>query len=393
MNFGHARRADWAFDPDVLYLNHGTVGATPRRVQAARRALLEELERQPATFLLRELTGVRVGGPRPDPPRMRVAAAAVASFLGARADDLAFVDNSTTGANAVMRSFPLGPGDEVLVTELGYGGVSNAARHAARDRGASFRQIAVPEPWRGPERILERLEAEIGAATRILVVDHLTSGTALVLPIAEIVALCRRRGVAVLVDGAHAPASLDLRLPEIGADWYVGNLHKWAWAPISSGILWAAPERQATLHPAVVSWGLDQGLAMEFDLPGTRDPTPHLAAPEGIAMLREWGVAAVREWNHRLAWQAAHLLAERWGTRFEAPESMIAGMAAIPLPASVEPGQEAAERLRDRLLHEDGIEVLVKTFQGRTWIRISAQVYNELADFERLGEAVARKIG
>jgi isopenicillin-N epimerase len=224
--------------------------------------------------------------------------------------------------------------------------------------------------------------------TKLLVVDHISSETALILPVAEVARRAHERGVPVFVDGAHAPGAIPLDIPLLGADWYTGNLHKWAWAPRSSGILWAAPERQPGLHPAVISWGLDQGFTAEFDLIGTRDPSPFLAAPAAIALMREFGVEAVMHWNHRLAWDAARLLCEAFGTTMPMPESMVATMATVPLPERCGADAADAARLRDALLFEDRIEAQVHAKDGRLWTRVSAQVYNELADFERLAEAV-----
>ena len=389
--FGHAMRAQWGLDPAILDLHHGTVGATPRRVLAAQQSIRDEAERQPARFMLRELTEIVVGGGLPSPPRMRVAAEIVAAFVGARGEDLVFVENATTGVNAVLRSFPLKPGDEILMTDLGYGAVGNAAQFTARERGAAVKVVRIPYPVSDPGEIAAAIAAAIGPRTRIVVLDHITSESALVMPVAETAALCRARGVAVLVDGAHAPGAIALDVPSLGADWYVANLHKWAWAPRSSGFLWAPLGRQGGLHPTVISWGLGLGFTAEFDLLGTRDPSMYLAAPAAIAFLRELGAEAVRAYNHGLAWSAAQLLAARWGTKLEVPESMIGTMATVPLPARLGDQDADAARLRDALLFEDRIEVQVHEWRGRLWARISAQVYNEISDYERLAEAVARR--
>ena len=241
--FGHRMLEQWALDPEVTYLNHGTVGATPRRVLAAQQALRDEMERQPSRFMLRELVG-HIGVVPQAPTRMRGAAATVAGFLGAAADDVVFVDNATAGANAVLRSLELNAGDEILVTDHGYGAVTHASHYAARRAGATVRAVELPFPVAEPMQIANTIDAAIGPATRLLIVDHVTSGSALVLPVADMAARCRARGVAVLVDGAHAPGALDLDIGALGADWYTANLHKWAWAPRSCGILWASPERQ-----------------------------------------------------------------------------------------------------------------------------------------------------
>ena len=389
--FGDAVRLEWPLRPDVTYLNHGTVGVTPHRVLAAQQALRDEIEREPSRFLLRELTSIVVGQPRPDKPRMRQAADVVAAFLGARGDDLVFVDNATTGVNAVLRSFPFQPGDEVLVTDLGYGGVTNAATFAARERGATMRTAIMPYPVRSPGQLVDACVNALTPRTTLAVIDHITSQSALILPIAEITEAFHARGVAVLADGAHGPGAIPLDLPSLGVDWYVANLHKWMWVPRSSGILWAPPERQQGLHPAVISWGLDQGFTAEFDLPGTRDPTPHLSAPAALAMMEDLGVSAVQRYNHTLAWDGARLLAQRWGTPFEAPETLIGTMATVALPEAAGRTAEDALTVRDRLLFDHGIEVQVHAYKERLHARISAQIYSTLADIERLAEAVATR--
>ena len=391
MTFGRHLRPQWLLDPALTYLNHPTVGATPRRVLEAQRATQDEAERQPSRFLLRELTAIVVGAPRQERPRMRVAADAVAAFVGARGDDLVFVDNTTTGVNAVLRSFPFAPGDELLVSDLGYGGIARAAAFAARERGAVVRTVPVAPPFTA-DGIADTFESAVGPRTRLAIVDHIAAEAAIILPLAEIAARLKRRGVAVLADGAHAPGGIPLDVPSLGVDWYVANLHKWAFVPRSSGFLWAAPARQAGLHPAVISWGLDKGFTTEFDLVGTRDPSPHLAAPAALAFIASFGLNAVLSHNHDLAWRGAHMLAERWGTSFNTPESLVGSMATITLPSPLGSTRDDAARLRDALLFEDQIEVPVHASRDRLHSRVSAQIYNDLEDYERLAEAVGRRL-
>ncbi|HUF47588.1 MAG TPA: aminotransferase class V-fold PLP-dependent enzyme [Vicinamibacterales bacterium] len=385
--FGRVMRAHWPLDPGVTYLNHGTVGVTPIRVLAAQQAIRDEIERQPSAFMLREMSNW-VGGPRDRPTRIRAAADIVARFIGARGPDVVFVDNATAGANAVLRSFHLAPGDEILATDFGYGAVTNAARFAARERGATVRVVTLPYPDYDEARAVETVERAIGSATKLAVVDHVAAETAIVLPLAEIAARCQARGVPVLADGAHAPGQIALDVPSLGVDWYTGNLHKWAHAPRSSGLLWAHPDRQASLHPPVISWGLDQGFTAEFDWVGTRDPSPWLAAPAGIAFLEEMGFDEIRRYCHGLAWRSAHRLAAAWGTDFTIPESAVGSMATVPLPASLGSTPEAARTLRDHLLFDDYIEVQLHASHGRLWVRISAQIYNDNDDVQRLEQAV-----
>jgi isopenicillin-N epimerase len=205
-------------------------------------------------------------------------------------------------------------------------------------------------------------------------------------------ARCREKGVPVLVDGAHAPGVLPLDVPALDVDYYVANLHKWAHAPRSSGFLWAAPERQASLHPPVISWGLDKGFRAEFDWVGTRDLSAWLAAPAGLAFLDELGCEAVRAYNHRLVWDAARTLCERFETKLERSEASAGFMVTLPLPKALGSTAEDAARVRDALLVEDGIEVQVHASHGQLRTRIAAQVYNEASDFEKLGDAVMRRL-
>jgi isopenicillin-N epimerase len=382
--------AEWPLDPAITYLNHGTVGVAPKRVLARQQALRDEIERQPARVMLREVGGFIPG--RTEPSRLRVAAAEIAAFIGARSDDVVFVDNATAGVNAVMRSIApsLEPGDEFLLTDHGYGSNLRTATLVTRERGAVVRTVAVPYPAFDAAELVARIAAACTPRTRLLVIDHITSESGLILPVREVAEACRSLGVPVLVDGAHAPGVLRLDVPSIGADWYVGNLHKWAHAPRSSGVFWAHPSRQDGLHPAVISWGLDAGFQAEFDWLGTRDPTPWLAAPEGLASLRDLGLDAIWRYNHALAWRAATELAAHWRTPRPASEHEIGFMATVGLPDRLGATPADAARVRNHLLFEDAIEVQVHAGYGRLWTRVSAQVYTEWADIERLSDAVDR---
>ena len=231
----------------------------------------------------------------------------------------------------------------------------------------------------------------IGPRTRVAVLDHITSESGLVFPLAQLAALCRHRGVPVLADGAHAPGVLPLDIPALGVDWYTANLHKWAHAPRSCGFLWAHRSRQADLHPPVISWGLDQGWLAEFDWVGTRDPSAWLAAPDGIAFLQELDFDAVRKYNHALAWDAAKLLTTRWDTELGVEEDHVGFMVTVPLPGRLGSEPNDAAHLRDALLFEDGIEIQVHATYGRLWARVSCQVYNDEGDIEKLAQSVEKR--
>ena len=374
-------------DPEIAYLNHGTVGAPPRRVIAEQRRIQDVIERQPAQFQLRELADVDASG-EPAVPHMRVATTAIAHHVGAAPADLVFVDNATTGVNAVLRSFPFDPGDEILVMSLGYGGVNNIVTFLCDTAGTVMRQVTLPGPGGEPDQYVSAIAGALTARTRICLIDHITSQTALVLPVADIARACHDAGVLVLVDGAHAPGAIDLDIESLGVDWYVANLHKWAFAPRSCGILWADPRVQSHLHPVTISWGYGNGLGAEFDLLGTRDPSACLVAPFAFDLLNEWGGADLMRHNHDTVWRAAHRLTERWGTSFTTPESMIGPMATIDLPAGLGATKEDADNLRRALLADSLIEVPVFGDGERLSLRLSAQIYNDDADFDRLADAI-----
>jgi isopenicillin-N epimerase len=396
IRFGRAMLAHFPLEPGGVYLNHGTVGVTPLAVMRARVQILDEIERHPARTMIRELmrlgTLMRANELAAAPPaRLRAAASRVAAFLGVAGDGLVFVDNASSGVNAVLRSIALEADDEVLIPDLAYGGVVRAATFIAHERGAVVRRVPMPFPARDAGEYVRAIEAALGPRTRLAILDHVASETALVLPLAEMAAACRARGIAVLVDGAHAPGAIDVDIDRLGVDWYAANLHKWAFAPRGCGVLWAAPERRRGLHPAVISWGVtNDDWLQEFDWTGTRDPSPWLAAPAGLDFMCDvLGLAAMREHNHRLAWESARHLAERWGRPWTTSEAMVGCMVTVPLPERFGPADAVtAQRLRDALLFEHGIEIPVIAVAGALWLRLSVQVYNDDGDIERLADAI-----
>lgn len=374
----------WDLDPGCTFLNHGSFGATPRAVLDAQSRLRAEMERQPVRFFTRALDALL------DDARARVA-----GFLGADPEDLVFVRNATEGVNAALAALDLAPGDEVLTLDHAYNACANALAAHARRRGARVVTAALRFPLDAPGEALEALVSRATSRTRALLLDHVTSPTALVLPAEEIVRHFESRGVAVIVDGAHAPGMIPLDLARLGASYYTGNLHKWVCAPKTAGFLWARRERHAGLRPLAISHGansprLDRSrLHLEFDWPGTFDPTAILSAPEAIAFmggLLPGGWSALRDANRALCLDGRAALCEALGVAPPCPDEMVGSMASVPLALDA----ARAEALHDALLDRHRVEVPVIPWSSPegVFVRVSAQAHNAPGDYARLIDAL-----
>jgi isopenicillin-N epimerase len=383
----------WTLDLAVAFLNHGSFGAAPRPVLAAQEAWRRRMEAEPVRFFSRELE-----------PAMDAARQALGAFVGADPDDLAFVPNATAGFNTVLRSLRFSPGDELLTTDHAYNAAKNAMEYVAARDGASVVIAAVPFPSGGAGEVVEAVLAAVTPRTRLALLDHVTSATALVLPIDTLVAELNARGIETLVDGAHAPGQVSLDVPAIGATYYTANLHKWVCAPKGSGFLWVRRDRQAQIRPLSISHGANSPKAdrsrfrVEFDWTGTADPSAYLAVPDAIRFggeLIPGGWAALRERNHALALAARDLLCERLGIEAPAPDEMVGCMASVPLPLETEPGRVQGIELSDDPVHDElerlGMQVMVTPWpqrpDGGPWrrlVRISAAAYNDLEQYRHL---------
>jgi isopenicillin-N epimerase len=377
--YGRPLRPLFRLDEAATFLNHGSFGLTPLAVLAAQEALRQEMERQPVQFLTRTVLQ----------PRLRAAAAQLAAFLGAAGEDLVFVDNATTGVNAVLRSFILKPGDDVLITDHTYPAVRNAVRFVCERAGARMIEARLPFPAESPDGIVAAVAEALTDRTRLAIFDLISSASAIIMPVSALARICRDAGARVLIDAAHGPGMVDLDLPALGADWVTGNAHKWLFAPKGCALLWAAKGVQQTLHPTVISHGFEQGFADEFDWTGTRDPTAWLAAPSALAFYRSMGDSALRARNHALAVAAAQLLAGEWGTEAGAPAAMLGAMAVVRLPGRTTATPAAAQAVHDNLWQKCHIEVPVMSLKGALWVRISSQIYNDLDDYQRLVVKIA----
>ena len=321
------------------------------------------------------------------PGLVREAAGVLADFVGAAPERTVLLENATSGMNAVLRSLRFAPGDRIVTTDHVYGAVRNTLRFVAGRTGAEVVEAPVPMPLRAAGDVADALERALDDRTRLVVVDHIASPSALVFPVADVVRRCHARGIPVLVDGAHAPGHVDLDVDAIGADWYVGNAHKWLCAPKGAAFLCAA-ERAADIHPTTISHAYGQGLAAEFGKIGTRDPSAWLCIPDAIDFHRRLGGRALRERNAALARSAGATLAADLGSEPGGPVASFGAMVTVRLPCHMEATWENAGRIRDRLWHDHRVETLVAAVAGHLWLRLSVFAYNDEADLAGLPEAL-----
>jgi isopenicillin-N epimerase len=380
--FGAAFRDQWLLNPTVRYLNHGTVGAIPKRVLARQRAWQDTIEQNPAEFMLRRL--VPLVGVTPEPkPLIREAARSVAAFLGTSADHFGFCRNVTSAINAVLRSSAFGSGDEVLVFPDTYGAVTISARAIAGATGANVVVADVANPH-DTQAWHDTLSRALTARTRLVILDHVTSGAAAVLNLKPLIEQCHAKGARVLVDGAHAPGAIDVNIMALDCDYYAGNLHKWMWTPRSCGFLALNPARLHPVHAPVLSWGYDTGFTHELDWEGTYDPTPMLATGEALQMFSELSAERIRSYNHALAWRGYQMLSALSEQPYEATQDSTGTMASVFLPQQFGRTAEDAMRVRDWLWHEHKTEIHVSASRDRIAARISAQVYVDEEDIVAL---------
>ncbi len=387
-------RADlgWRLDPEVAFLNHGSFGACPEPVLAVQRSWRDRLEREPVTFLERELEG-----------HLADARAAVGQFVGADPHGLAFVANATVGLNAVLGSLPFDAGDELLTTDHEYNAALTTMQATARRTGTRLVIAPVPFPIRDADDALAAVLAAVTPRTRLAIISHVTSSTGLVLPIDRVVGALADRGIDTLVDGAHAPGVVPLDLDTLGAAYYTGNGHKWLCGPKGSAFLWVRADRREGVHPAIVSHGANDPrtdpprFRLEFDWTGTPDPTAALALPAAIDWMARQvpgGWPEIMHANRDMAIRARNRIAQALGVEAPAPDAMLGSMAAVPVPGLTTDDEAAA--LHEALFRDHRVEVPVGGWPARgarprpvdkprlVVLRVSAQRYNDESDIDRL---------
>jgi isopenicillin-N epimerase len=390
----HARRADcdedwadvagqWDIRPDTIYLNHGSFGPSPRPVRERLGHWRRRMESQPMDHFVRD-----------QEPAWRAAREVLAGFVGTVPGNLVFVDNATYAMNVIADSFPLHSGDEVLFNDHEYGAVRRILQRRCRKAGARLVEVQLPPRIESPDHVIDTLFSAASPRTRLMVVSHITSPTALIMPVAAIVARARQREIAVAVDGPHAPAQVPLDIDALGCDFYAASCHKWLAAPLGSGFLYAHPRWHARMEPAIMSWGrlLPAEPAPwdeEFIWSGTRDIGPFLAVPAAIEFLNRVGPTAFRQ---RTYWMARHIRA-RLESLFDTQsmaqpaDEWYGTMAHVPLP----PGDWG--QLQDQLWRQDRIEVPVILHGGRWFVRVSNHLYTRREHVEFLEAGLRRLVG
>ncbi len=368
----------FSLDPGVSYLNHGSFGAVPIGVQRAQQRLRDEIESNPLRFFAQGLSDRIIHTRRH-----------VAAFLGADPEGSALVANTTTAASLVLQSVKLEPADEVLLSDHSYGSVALAARRRCRRAGATVRTVALPMPATDAELVSRVRAALRPGRTKLLVIDQIASATAMTFPVREIVAAAHEHEIPVLVDAAHVPGMLPVDVASIRADFWVGNLHKWAFAPRGTALLSVAPEWRRKIEPLVVSWEQEQGYPHSVEYQGTLDYTPWLAAPTGIFTLRTLGWADVRAHNAALAAYGQRVLGDALNVpRGELPQPADPELAmrVVPLPAGLATTTPEAQALRQLIADKLAVETAVNAWGGRGLLRLSAQVYNRPDEYDRFAE-------
>ncbi len=380
----------WDLDPEVVFLNHGSFGACPRVVLQHQHELRQRLEREPVRFFARELEGL-----------LDAARHELAALVGTPADDLAFVPNATTGVNTVLRSLAFAPGDELLVTDHEYNACRNALEFVAARGGARIVTVSIPVPVPSAQAVHDAVLAAVTARTKLLLIDHVTSPTGLVLPIETIVPALAARGIDTLVDGAHAPGMLPLDLTGLGVAYYTGNCHKWLCTPKGSALLFVRRDRQDCIRPLAISHGANSQrrdrsrFRLEFAFTGTDDPTPFLCVPPAIRFLSgllPGGLPALQQHNRDLARRGRELLCQRLGSSPIAPAAMLGSLASVVLPPTTDApiAPHGLDPLQVLLFERHRIEVPVMRWPQPPLrlLRISPQIYNSMEQYEYLAQAL-----
>lgn len=372
----------WGLDPSIVFLNHGSFGATPKSILATQARWRSTMEEDPVNFNMEIL-----------PQMIRNSAERLATFLHTTADQIVFVDNATTGVNAVLRSLlpVLRPSDEILTTSHVYGAVWQTMMYLRDSTGVRLVTAEVPFPISHKDEVIHAVKNAITPATKLVVIDHITSPTGILFPIEEIIQLCKELEIYTLIDGAHAPGNVLINLDELQPSWYTGNCHKWMCAPKGTAFLWTSKEMQPFTHPTVLSHNYKAGYIPEFDWVGTKDLTGILCIPDVLDLITEWGgVEEITRKNKELLLKGRAILTAAFAIEAPAPESFLTTMATLPLPFEMPTTEESKLQLNSRLRKEYSIQMPFIPFNNKMWFRISAFLHNTEDEYQYLAMSLPK---
>ena len=384
----------WGLEEDRVFLNHGSFGATPTAVREEQRKWQDLMENEPVRFFEDLMPGI-----------LQTTREKLASFLSCDADDLALVENATSGVNTVLRSLQFAPGDEILVPDHAYQACRNTIDFVAQRWSAKVVTVNIPFPINDPQQAVDAIMGGVTDQTRLAMIDTVTSPTGLLMPFEQLVSMLEGRGVEVMLDAAHGIGMVPLNLNELGASYTTSNCHKWLCAPKGSAFLHVRKDKQAAIHPLTISHGMTFPLGdttrfrHEFDWTGTRDISAHCALPAAIdhlADVLEGGWPSIMEHNHELALQGRDILCEALGLEKPCPDEMVACIATLILPSENKSGGiplHEPDPLHTILSEKYGIQIPVWSWpspEGR-FIRISAQLYNSEEEYHYLAWALQQE--
>jgi isopenicillin-N epimerase len=366
---------EFLLDPHVTFLNHGSFGACPEPVMRTFQSWQRELEREPVEFLLRRARDL-----------LGTARQALAGHVACDADDIVFVPNATYGMNMVARSLPLAEGDRVITTDHEYGAIDRLWQFVCERSGATLARCPLPVPISTDEEVIAAIESVLDERVRVVSLSHITSPTGLLLPVSEVCSLARAIGATTVIDGAHGPGQLDLSLPSLGCDFYIGNCHKWLCSPKVAGFLYTRPEIDIRVDPLVVSWGWDEPrLAERAHWQGTQEMSAFLTVPAAIEYqkARHWSAVRARCASDALYLHERLLTLPDVTPIASGAAPMLRQMVSVLLP----PGTDV--RIQEKLFADHAIEIPINEWHGGTLLRASVAAYNDRHDLDRLIEALA----
>lgn len=384
----------WGIPENVVYLNHGSFGATPISVLERQLSIQRGCEAQAIDFFVEKLQGL-----------IDESKNALAPFIGTSSNNFVFVHNTTEGVNTILNSFPANEGDEWLITNHNYGACVNALKHYAKLKKCGVVSAAIPYPVNNEQEIIDAIEKSVTPNTKLALIDYITSASAIIFPIREIINLLHAKGIKVIIDAAHAPGMVAFNIDELKPDFFVANCHKWICSPKGSAFMYVAPEHKQNIFPLVISHyndsaeGTGAHWANQFMFSGTQDYSPFICVKDALEQMpviaaNNWDF--IREQNHHLVYKAATKIADELGVALPAPESMIGSICNIPMPDGEKPEKSFNTNtvLKKKLLEKYKIEVPVFIFPQapNQWLRISAQLYNSMEQYDYLLDCLKKEI-